>query len=312
MTYTLIGVDPGTDQVGIATQSHFFATGRDVPWVLAGVGAVATQAFVDSASGPRGLDLLRRGWSAPQVIEALLEADPARAGRQLAVVDASGSIVVHTGVNCAPTAGHVLGQDMAALGNILASRAVLTAMIDAFRACDRDLAERLLTGLEAGEAAGGDIRGGQSAALVVTSLRAGGPTTAVVRPRIDVRVDDHPMPLAELRRLVGLDCWYAELSRLLNASGLFTGGMTDDASLVERALAHLDDGRALMVDNQEPAFWLGVLLARLNRERDATQVLRPAIQARPSLGELFRRLGSQGGYMEHIVAQRILVGIREF
>jgi uncharacterized Ntn-hydrolase superfamily protein len=205
-TYSLVARDPQNGDLGVAVQSKFLAVGAVVPWAQAGAGAVATQAMANIRFGPDGLALLASGLSADEVIAQLLAADPAAEDRQLGIVDALGRAAAHTGSRCFSWAGHIVGDGFCAQGNILAGENVLVAMADVFRSTPGELAERLLAALAAGEAAGGDRRGRQSAALYVA--RAGGSYGNNHDRYVDLRVDDHPEPVGELGRLLGLHRFY--------------------------------------------------------------------------------------------------------
>lgn len=202
-TYSIVGCDLEAGQWGVATQSKFLAVGSIVPWAEAGVGAIATQALANPRYGPDGLALLREGATAEEVVARLTEADDGRDDRQLGVVDARGGSATYTGAGCMDWAGGLTGPGFAAQGNILVSEETVDALAVAYEgAAGRPLAERLLEGLAAAQAAGGDRRGQQSAALLVVEREGGyGGLTDVV---VDLRVDDHPTPVPELARLYGL------------------------------------------------------------------------------------------------------------
>ncbi len=206
-TFSVLGFDPTTGEVGGAVQSRVFSVGNGVLWAEAGVGAAATQAIVDVSYGPQALELLRQGLKPEQVVAKVLEADPdprpdiwTREGRQFAVIDASGRYAAHTGPKASAWAGHHSGRFVTAQGNILAGEKVVTDMVTAFEETEGHLSLRLLAALEAGQAAGGDSRGMQSAAMLVVK-EDGGPwlnNDVVLR----LQVDDDPEPIRELRRLV--------------------------------------------------------------------------------------------------------------
>ncbi|HWQ29053.1 MAG TPA: DUF1028 domain-containing protein, partial [Dehalococcoidia bacterium] len=201
-TYSIVARDPATGALGVAVQSHYFSVGSIVSWAEAGVGAVATQSIANVDYGPRGLALMREGLSASQALSALLENDPGRDVRQVAMVDARGGVAAHTGTRCIPAAGHLSGDGFSVQANLMANDSVWPAMRDAFERSDGELADRLLAALEAAQNAGGDIRGQQSAALLVVS---GERSHEPWRGRLfDLRVEDHPEPVAELKRLVRL------------------------------------------------------------------------------------------------------------
>ena len=201
-TYSIVGWDSVTGDLGIAVQSKFLGVGAVVPYAKAGVGAVATQAFANTTYGPKGLSLLETGLSAQEVTSLLLAGDSAISERQIGIVDARGNAFAHTGSKCINYAGQITGKGYAAQGNILAGREVVEGMARAFENTNGDLAERLLSALEAGERAGGDKRGRQSAALLVVRDKGG---YAGMNDRfIDIRVDDDSLPLVQLRRIYNL------------------------------------------------------------------------------------------------------------
>ncbi|MDI6767223.1 MAG: DUF1028 domain-containing protein [Bacteroidota bacterium] len=201
-TYSIVGWDSITGDLGVAVQSKFLGVGAVVPYAKAGVGAIATQAFANPTFGPRGLELLEKGMSAKEVVEILISSDTSARLRQLGVVDANGNSFSYTGSACKPHANHITGKGYAVQGNILAGEAVVRAMAVTFEITSGDLAERLLSSLEAGEKAGGDSRGKQSAAMLV--VRENGGYGGFNDRFIDIRVDDDSLPLIELRRIYNL------------------------------------------------------------------------------------------------------------
>ncbi|PZN08946.1 MAG: fimbrial assembly protein FimA [Bacillota bacterium] len=250
-TFSIVAADPRVGMWGVGVQSKFLAVGAVVPWAEAGVGAVATQAWANVSYGPEGLALLRQGLSAEEVVDRLVQADPGRDHRQLGVVDAHGRAAAYTGAACLEWAGHRVGPGYACQGNILAGPAVVDAMARAYEeARDRGLPmeERLIEALRAGQAAGGDRRGQQSAALLLVKPRGG--YGGYTDRWLDLRVDDHPRPIEELHRLVRLHRLYfgapdpsrqvrlegavvEEVQRLLQATGYYRGpisGRLDDAT----------------------------------------------------------------------------------
>ena len=205
-TFSIIGFDPETQEMGVAVQSKFLAVGAVVPWARAGVGAVATQALANYNYGPRGLDLMAEGRTAAETVEALVSADEDREHRQVGVVDAGGRAATYTGEECFGWAGGVTGEHYAAQGNILVGRGTVDAMARTFERTEGDLAERLLAALHAGQEAGGDSRGKQSAALLI--VREGGGYGGDNDRVLDLRVDDHPEPIRELARIRDLHTLY--------------------------------------------------------------------------------------------------------
>lgn len=212
-TFSVVGFDPATGEVGVAVQSRVFSVGNGVIWGQAGVGVVATQAIVDVSYGPRGLELLEEGLTPEEVVATLLEEDPdprpepwpegwPEAGRQVSVMDARGNVATHTGPQASEWAGHRIARNVSAQGNILAGPEVVDAMVEAFQGTGGHLSFRLLAALEAGQAAGGDRRGMQSAAMLIVQEDGGVWLNNDVVLRL--QVDDHDAPIAELRRLVEL------------------------------------------------------------------------------------------------------------
>ena len=268
-------------------------------WAEAGVGAVATQSVVDPAYGPRGLELMRSGKSAPESLHELLSADAQQKVRQVAMVDRAGRVAVHSGKGCIDHAGHALGNQVSAQANIMERDTVPAAMVRGYEAARGELAERLLAALDAAEGEGGDLRGRQSAALLVVAARGNG------RPGeeklVDLRVDDHPEPLAELRRLLRL--WRA-YARVDVGDQLAAGGDTGGA-LREYAAAH-----AAEPDNPELAFWHGAALAAGGSEQEAIPILRRVFEERPGYADLLERLPAAGLFPDdgHLIAR--LIGTR--
>ena len=205
-TFSIVALDPDTDELGVAVQSKFLALGAVVPWARAGVGAVATQALANYNYGPRGLDMMSMGNSADETVQALISSDDEREHRQVGVVDASGRAATFTGDKCFEWAGGVVGEHYAAQGNILVGRETVEAMAATFESVSGEFAGRLLAALDAGQAAGGDSRGKQSAALLV--VREGGGYGGDNDRVVDLRVDDHPEPISELIRLRALHTLY--------------------------------------------------------------------------------------------------------
>ena len=205
-TFSIVARDPANGDLGVGVQSKFLAVGSVVPWARADVGAIATQALANISYGPDGLALLERGLSADAVLGQLLKADENREHRQIGIVDRDGHAVAYTGSACHPWAGHQTGEGFACQGNLLAGANVVRAMAERYQESTGELAERLVAALEGGQSAGGDRRGQQAAALYV--VRAGGSYGGMLDRYIDLRVDDHPNPIAELGRLLRLHRFY--------------------------------------------------------------------------------------------------------
>jgi uncharacterized Ntn-hydrolase superfamily protein len=276
MTYSIVARDPDTGELGVAVQSHWFSVGPIVPWARPGVGAVATQANVEVAYGPRALDLLQRGMSARGALRRLLAADPLSASRQVAIVDAHGEVAAHTGDACMAFAGDVQGDGVSCQANIMASAEVWPAMLDAYAAAEGRLSARLLVALDAAEASGGDLRGRQSAAILVVPA-AGDPWDTVTA----LRVEDHPDPLVELARLARLDEAYRVAGE--GDERLAEGRHEEASALFARACE-------LAPESDELRFWAGLGAANVGDMETALAQVRAAIEVHPGWLELLRRL----------------------
>ena len=282
-TFSIVARDPATGQMGVAVQSHWFSVGSIVPWAAAGVGAIATQSMVNPNYGSLGLDLLRGGLPAAAVLKALLAADEGRDLRQVAIVDAAGRVAAHTGVRCIASAGHLTGDGFSVQANMMANNTIWLAMRTAYLASMGNLSERLLAALDAAQAAGGDIRGQQSAAiLVVKAQSSGSPWADKV---IDLRVEDHPRPLGELRRLLRLH----EAYDLMNA-----GDEHLSADRIDQALESYRGAAQLAPEVMEMPFWHASTLADLGRMDEALPIFQRVFAAEPQWRELFSRLALVG------------------
>lgn len=279
-TFSIVARDPKTKELGVAVQSHYFSVGSGVPWAEYGVGAVATQSFMEPAYGPRMLRLLRRGIPPSRALERLTARDAKREARQVGAIDARGRTASWTGRGCIPFAGHGAGRDYAAQGNLLASSRVWPAMGCAFESSRGTLAERLVAALEAGQRAGGDARGMQSAALLVVGRpEPGKPWT---QRKVDLRVEDHPSPIRELRRLLTFQRAY-ELSDEAGSAML-----DGDARRAEMLYA---EAIRSAPDNDELLFWRAAMRMRLGRKEAALADVRAAIRMNPRWRKLLARLG---------------------
>lgn len=276
MTYSIIAADLDSGVFGVAIQSHWFNVRHGSPWVRPGVGAVVTQALTDPAYGQHGLDLMERGRDASGALAALLSGNALADRRQVGMIDREGRISCHTGQGCVRYAEHLVGESWAVLGNLLTGPEVIPAMADGFSAATGPLAERLLNALEAGERAGVDLRGSQSAALVVTSSRRGGADD------VDISVADHPDPVGELARLLDLDRSYRALTMAQRA--------IEDGNRQE-ALAHF--ARISTRGDVELVFWHAIGLARLGDMDEAVEAMRSILSRQPSLAEVLRRVGER-------------------
>src|SRR5262245_28816387 len=262
-TYSIVARDPATGELGVAVQSHYFSVGPVVPWAEAGVGAVATQSLVLVDYGPRGLDLMRAGMTAQQALDSLLKADAHNEGRQVAMVDAKGTVATYTGTSCIPDAGHQAGNQYSAQANLMANPNVWPAMAHAFEKAQGDLGERMLQALEAGQKAGGDIRGQQSAAiLVVRPQSTGKPWKDWV---YNLRVEDSTDPLRELRRLV-------RLQRAYNLNGQGDDFMAEKKTA--EAMQAYEASAKLAPEVVELQFWAALTMYTSGREAEALKLFR--------------------------------------
>jgi len=278
-TYSIVARDPETGDLGVAVQSHWFSVGSVVSWAQAGTGAVATQSVAEPAYGPRALERMAAGDAAPEALRVLLEEDPLARVRQVACVDAMGRIGVHTGEDCIPFADHVSGDGYSCQANMMASKTVPVTMAGAFEAADGDLAGRLLAALEAAETAGGDVRGRQSAALLVVP----GDGDAW-RTRVDLRVEDHPDPIAELGRILRLQRAYdlaGEADELMGAE------RHEEAGPLYRRAAEIAP------ESDELHFWAGLALAQGGDLEAGVASVRRAADKNPGWLVLLDRLSPE-------------------
>jgi uncharacterized Ntn-hydrolase superfamily protein len=282
-TYSIVARDEATGQLGVAVQSHWFSLGSIVTWAEAGVGAIATQSFVDPAYGPRGLALMGSGLSAEQALQALIEVDSGRDVRQVAFVDSQGRIGVHTGARCIESAAHHAGQGYSVQANMMLNDQVVPAMAEAYEAAEGSLAERFMQTLEAAEAAGGDIRGRQSAAILIVSGESSGRSWA--DKVVELRVEDHPEPLHELRRLLQVHSAYEHMNN---------GDVAVEENDIERAAAEYSAAAALAPDNLEVVYWQAITLATNGQVEEAIPLLQRVFAADQDWIELTRRLIKPG------------------
>jgi uncharacterized Ntn-hydrolase superfamily protein len=278
-TYSIVARDPVTGDLGVAVQSHWFSVGSVVTWAEAGVGAVATQSFVETSYGPLGLKAMREGKAADEALAELLEADESSRVRQVAFVDAEGRVGVHTGDGCIPGAGHRTGNGYSVQANLMLTDEVPDAMAEAFEASTGPLAERLLASLQAAQRAGGDIRGKQSAALLVVRSR---PSDRPWADRlVDLRVEDHEHPLEELDRLLRLHRAYERMN---------AGDEAVAAGDMERALAEYSAAETMFPANDEFVFWHAVALVTNDRSDEALPLFARAFRMNPNWMLLIPRL----------------------
>jgi uncharacterized Ntn-hydrolase superfamily protein len=297
-TYSIVAVDSATGDIGVAVQSHWFSVGSGVVWAEPGIGAVATQSFIDPSYGPRGLYLMRTGTPAPDALAALLRADPDSAVRQVAMIDARGRVAAHTGSRDIPAAGQHVGRWYSVQANLMRNDRVWPAMARAFETTSGDLADRLLAALDAAQAAGGDIRGQQSAALLVVS------GDRSVRPwerKFDLRVEDAPHPLVELRRLVTLQRAYRAAT---DGDNFVAAGQADSALASYRRASEIVPDSAT---NGELIYWVAVTLADVGRVDESIPLFRRAFRQDRGWAELLTRLPGVGLlHADSATVQRII------
>ena len=301
-TYSIVARDSVTGQMGVAVQSHWFSVGSLVTFAEAGVGAVATQSFIDPAYGPLGLELMRAGKTAQEALQGLLAADAGIAVRQVAFVDAKGNVAAHTGDKAIEAAGHITGRGFSVQANLMHKPTVPAAMARAYQNSKGDLAERMLAALEAAQAEGGDIRGKQSAAILIVNAKSSG------RPwfdkAFDLRVEDHPEPVQELRRLVHLSRAYAHMN---------AGDEALTRSDIEGALREYGAAQKMVTDKQtngEMAFWHAVTLVGVNRFDEAVPLFRRAFAQDPLWRELVPRLPKAGALPDDSALIKRIVDIK--
>lgn len=283
-TYSLVARDPETGDMAVAVQSHWFSVGTAVSWAEAGVGAVATQSFTNKSFGIRGLALLRDGLTAQQALDRLLATDEGRDVRQVAIVDNKGNVAVHTGKSCIAYAGHIKGEQFSVQSNMMLTEKVPGAMAAAFeKSKGKPLAERMLLALEAGEAAGGDIRGEQSAALLVVPAKSKGEPWN--ERTVDLRVDDAALPLKELRRLYNLQVAYEHMN---------AGDLAVEKGDMPKAMEAYNSAMKMFPQNLEMQYWTAITLANNGDIKKAAAMLKAVYQKDKNWRELTRRLPKAG------------------
>ena len=283
MTYSIVARDPETGNLGVAVQSHWFSVGSVVTWAEPGVGAIATQSFAEPAYGPRGLALMRLGVDPATALAALTSADAERSRRQVAFVDVSGRVAVHTGDQCIEAAGHVIGDGVSCQANMMRGPGVWPAMLEAYHATTGDLAERLMAALEAAEAAGGDVRGRQSAAMLI--VRATGSSQPWQDRVVDLRVDDAPDPLGELRRLLSVHRGYQHME---------VAEQREIAGDMNGSLAAYEEARRLLAGNDEATFWAAILMADAGKVDEARSLFTDIVSRESGWSDLLVRLPAAG------------------
>jgi len=282
-TYSIVARDEATGEMGAAVQSHWFSVGSLVIWGEAGVGVIATQSFVNPAFGPDGLKLLKEGLSAQEALDKLIASDEARDVRQLAIVDAMGGSAAYTGKNCIPAAGQITGENYSVQANLMLNDKVWPAMSKAFTETKGRLADRLIAALEAAQNEGGDIRGKQSAAILIVKAKGSG---KVWEDRImDLRVEDHPEPVKELKRLVQLHKAYEYMNN---------GDLAVEKGDMKKAMEEYSSAENLFPENEEMIFWHAVALANNKMIDESLPLFRKVFEMNENWKTLTPRLRKVG------------------
>lgn len=282
VTYSIVALDERTGELGVAVQTRWLAVGSLVPWLRPGVGAIATQSFVDTRYGFEGIQLLAAGRSPEAALAELVAADADPGVRQVGIVDAAGRAAAHTGADCVAAAGHLTGPGVSVQANMMERPTVWPAMLAAFESAGGDLADRLVAALRAAEAEGGDVRGRQSAAIVVVPGR---PDAHPWDVRFDVRVDDARAPLDELARLLALNHGYESLDAAIEA---FAVGESS------AALAFFERAAELAPDDDQIRLWLSLAVFDAGDEERGRRLYRSALEVEPRAGEHLRRFLAAG------------------
>lgn len=298
MTYSIVARDRRTGELGVAVQSHYFSVGSVVTWARAGVGAVATQSIAEPSYGPLGLELMASGKSADEALKALLEADLKAESRQVAFVDSKGGVAAHTGSKCIPYAGHVLGEEYSCQSNLMSNNTIWGAMKRAYNEnTSLSFAERLLSTLEAAEAAGGDIRGKQSAAMLIVSPQ--------VSPNywsgkvLELRVEDNPEPLKELKRLIRIKQAYDWADR--GDDYLSSGKIQESRDAFEKAYRFAPE-----ID--ELKYWRGISLLGSGRAEEAKEILYALLKSEPRWIQVSKSL-KEIGMIDGSTMDKFLTGL---
>ena len=283
-TYSIVARDSITGEMAVGVQSHWFSVGTAVPWAEAGVGAVATQSFVDKSYGIKGLALLKLGYTAQQALDSLSKADEAREVRQVAIIDSKGNVAARTGKNCIQYASHIVGSNFSVQSNMMLGSKVCENMYAAYRnAQGKPLAERVLLALEAAQNAGGDIRGMQAAAILVVPGKSTGQQWN--DRTVDLRVDDHATPLKELRRLYNVHLAYEHMNN---------GDLAVEKNDMNKAMNEYNAAMKMFPSNLEMQFWTAITLANNKQVGKALPMLKSIFTKDKNWKELTRRLPPVG------------------
>ena len=282
-TFSIVARDEATGEMSVGVQSHWFSVGTAVPWAEAGVGAVATQSFVDKSYGPKALALLKQGYTAQQALDSLTKVDAGRDVRQVAIIDTKGNIAAHTGAKCIQFASHIKGTNFSVQSNMMLGNTVCESMKAAFeKSTGKPLAERVLLALEAAQKAGGDIRGMQSAALITVP---GKTIESWINKTIDLRVDDNPLPLKELRRLYTVHLAYEHMNN---------GDLAVEKNNMELAMNEYNAAMKLFPENLEMKYWTAITLANNKQIDNAAKMLKTIYAKDKNWRELTKRLKPVG------------------
>ncbi len=278
-TFSIVARDTVTGDMGVAVQSHWFSVGTIVTWGEAGVGVVATQSFVNPSFGPRGLALLKQGLTAKQVVDVLIESDKGRDFRQLSILDSKGNVATYTGKKCIDDAGQKIGNNYSVQANMMINNKVWGAMADAFENSSGKLAERLLIALEAGQKAGGDIRGKQSAAILVVKAK---PTGKIWEDRtVDIRVDDNSDPIKEIGRILKVHRAYEHMNN---------GDLAVEHNKMDLAMKEYSTAEKMFPNNEEMKYWHAVTLANIGKVEESLPIFKEVFKMNKNWVQLTKRL----------------------
>jgi len=278
-TYSIVARDTVTGEMGVAVQSHWFSVGSLVTWGKAGVGVVATQSFINPSFGPRGLSLLENGLTPKLAIETLLALDEGREVRQLAILDVNGNVDAYTGKNCIEAAGHIVGENFSVQANLMDKNTVWPAMAEAFKKSKGSLAERMLAAMEAAQNEGGDIRGKQSAAILVVKAKSTG--NSWEDKVVDLRIEDNENPIKEMRRLLTIHTAYEYMNK---------GDLAVETGNNVLAKEHYMNAQKLNPTNLEMKYWYAITLANNGEMIEAKAILKEIFKQNSKWKELTPRL----------------------
>jgi uncharacterized Ntn-hydrolase superfamily protein len=281
-TFSIVARDEKTGEMAVAVQSHWYSVGTIVSWAEAGVGVVATQSFVNVSYGMKGLDLLRRGLTANEALDILLKEDEGREVRQVAIIDTNGNVATHTGKMCIQYASHIQGKQFSVQSNMMLGNEVCQAMSKAYEgSAGKPLAERVMLAIEAAQGAGGDVRGKQSAVMLVVKAKSSGKPWE--DKLIDLRVDDHKEPIKELRRLLTVHRAYEHMN---------AGDLAVEKNDMVKAMEEYGSAMKMMPENLEMQYWTAITLANNKQVDKAIPILKKVFASDKNWKTLTRRLPS--------------------